>query len=100
VLCRAGAITIAEIAAAGVASILVPLTVSTTSHQRDNAVYMHEAGAAIHLPQPELSAESLAQLLRGLARKQLLAMAIAARAIAQPDATNRVAALCEEMAKR
>lgn len=100
VLCRAGAITIAEIAAAGVASILVPLTVSTTSHQRDNAVYMHEAGAAIHLPQQELSAESLSQLLRGLHRTRLLAMAAAARAIAQPDATNRVAALCEEMAKR
>lgn len=100
VLCRAGAITIAEIAAAGVASILVPLTVSTTSHQRDNAVYMHDAGAAIHLPQPELSAESLAQLLRRLDRTRLLVMAIAARAIAQPDAANRVAALCEEMAKR
>jgi UDP-N-acetylglucosamine--N-acetylmuramyl-(pentapeptide) pyrophosphoryl-undecaprenol N-acetylglucosamine transferase len=100
VLCRAGAITVAELAAAGVASILVPLTVSTTSHQRDNAAYMYDAGAAIHLPQPDLSPEALAQLLRGLDRKRLLTMAIAARAIAEPDATQRVAALCEEMAKR
>ena len=91
---------VAELAAAGVASILVPLTVSTTSHQRDNAAYMYDAGAAIHLPQPDLSPEALAQLLRGLDRKRLLTMAIAARAIAEPDATKRVAALCEEMAKR
>jgi UDP-N-acetylglucosamine--N-acetylmuramyl-(pentapeptide) pyrophosphoryl-undecaprenol N-acetylglucosamine transferase len=100
VLCRAGAITVAELAAAGVASILVPLTVSTTSHQRDNAAYMHEAGAAIQLQQSELTPAALAQLLRGLDRKRLLAMAIAARAHAQPDAAKRVAALCEEMAKR
>jgi UDP-N-acetylglucosamine--N-acetylmuramyl-(pentapeptide) pyrophosphoryl-undecaprenol N-acetylglucosamine transferase len=99
VLCRAGAITVAELAAAGVASILVPLTVSTTSHQRDNAAYMHEAGAAMHLPQPDLTPEALAQLLRGLDRGRLLIMAIAARALAEPDATKRVAALCEEMAK-
>jgi UDP-N-acetylglucosamine--N-acetylmuramyl-(pentapeptide) pyrophosphoryl-undecaprenol N-acetylglucosamine transferase len=100
VLCRAGAITVAELAAAGVASILVPLIASTTSHQRDNAVYMHDAGAAIHLPQADLTPEFLAQLLRRLDRKRLLAMAIAARAFAEPDATERVAALCEEVAKR
>jgi UDP-N-acetylglucosamine--N-acetylmuramyl-(pentapeptide) pyrophosphoryl-undecaprenol N-acetylglucosamine transferase len=100
VLCRAGAITVAEIAAAGVASVLVPLTVATTAHQRDNATYMHDAGAAIHLPQSELSPESLARLLRGLGREGLLNIAIAARALAEPDATGRVAALCEEMAKR
>ena len=100
VLCRAGAITVAELAAAGVASILVPLTISTTSHQRDNAAHMQDAGAAIHLPQSELTPAALAQLLRGLDRKRLLAMAIAARALAEPDATRRVAELCEEMARR
>ena len=100
VLCRAGAITISELAAAGVASILVPLTVSTTNHQRDNALYMHAAGAAIHLPQPDLTPEALAQLLRGLDRDRLLDMAIAARVLAEPDATARVATLCEETAKR
>ena len=100
VLCRAGAITVAELAAAGVGSILVPLTLSTTSHQRDNAAYMHEGNAAIHLPQPEMSAESLAQLLRTLDRPRLLAMANKARALARPDATRQVADLCERVAKK
>src|SRR5204862_6752381 len=64
VLCRAGAITVSELMAAGVASILVPLTVSTTSHQRDNARFMEEARGAINLPQPQFDAASLAQALR------------------------------------
>ena len=100
VLCRAGAITVAELCAAGVASILVPLTVSTTSHQRDNAEYMHEAGAAIHLPQSDLTPAALARMLRELDRKRLLSIAAAARALGEPEATQRVASLCEQMAKR
>ena len=99
ILCRAGAITVAELAAAGVASILVPLTLSTTSHQRDNAIFMHAAKAAIHLPQPEMKADSLARLLAGLDRTRLLTMANNARALGRPDATRRVAELCERMAK-
>ena len=55
-LCRAGAITVSELCAAGVPAVLVPLIVSTTSHQRDNAEVMAQHGAAIHLPQSELSA--------------------------------------------
>jgi UDP-N-acetylglucosamine--N-acetylmuramyl-(pentapeptide) pyrophosphoryl-undecaprenol N-acetylglucosamine transferase len=55
-LCRAGAITVSELCAAGVAAILVPLIVSTTAHQRDNALWMAGQGAALHLPQAELSA--------------------------------------------
>ena len=100
VLCRAGAITVAELCAAGVASILVPLTVSTTSHQRDNAAYMHEAGAAIHLPQNDLTPAALAKLLCELERKRLLSIAEAARALGVPEATQRVASLCEQVAKR
>ena len=96
VLCRAGAITVSELAAAGVASILVPLTVSTTSHQQDNAKFMEESGGAIHLPQPQLNPTSLAQVLRELDRKRLLAMAMAARAQAQPEATKKVASVCED----
>ncbi|MBK9606352.1 MAG: undecaprenyldiphospho-muramoylpentapeptide beta-N-acetylglucosaminyltransferase [Betaproteobacteria bacterium] len=99
VLCRAGAITVAELCAAGVASILVPLTVSTTSHQRENAIHLSDAGAAIHLPQPDLTPEALAQLVRGLDRERLRIMATAARELAEPDATRRVAALCEDMAR-
>jgi UDP-N-acetylglucosamine--N-acetylmuramyl-(pentapeptide) pyrophosphoryl-undecaprenol N-acetylglucosamine transferase len=91
IVCRAGAVTVSELCAAGVASVLVPLIVSTTSHQRDNALYMAQHGAALHLPQAELSAERLAQLLGGLTRASLLAMAQKARALSRPRAAARVA---------
>ena len=90
VVCRAGAITVSELCAAGVASILVPLVISTTSHQRDNAVWMAERGAARHLPQSELTPERLAAELRAAARGSLLAMAERARAQARPRAAARV----------
>jgi UDP-N-acetylglucosamine--N-acetylmuramyl-(pentapeptide) pyrophosphoryl-undecaprenol N-acetylglucosamine transferase len=96
VVCRSGAITVSELAAAGVASVLVPLVASTTSHQRDNAQYMAANGAAIHLPQSELGPSTLADLLRSLTRDRLLAMAQAARAIGKPDATRTVAAVIEQ----
>ena len=91
VVCRAGAITVSELCAAGVASVLVPLVVSTTSHQRDNADWMAGQGAAIHLPQAELTPQKLADLLAGLTRDALLAMATKARALARPHAAARVA---------
>jgi UDP-N-acetylglucosamine--N-acetylmuramyl-(pentapeptide) pyrophosphoryl-undecaprenol N-acetylglucosamine transferase len=91
IVCRAGAVTVSELCAAGVASVLVPLIVSTTSHQRDNALYMAQHGAALHLPQAELSPERLAQLLGGLTRASLLAMAQKARALSRPRAAARVA---------
>lgn len=90
-LCRAGAGTVSELCAAGVASILVPLIVSTTAHQRDNAQHMAQAGAAIHLPQSELGAQRLADELQRLDRSALLAMAQRARALARPRAAARVA---------
>jgi UDP-N-acetylglucosamine--N-acetylmuramyl-(pentapeptide) pyrophosphoryl-undecaprenol N-acetylglucosamine transferase len=99
-VCRAGAITVAELCAAGVASLLVPLVLSTTAHQRDNASLLAAHGAAIHLPQAELAPERLAELLRGLTRERLLAMAGAARALAQPQATERVADQIEALVKR
>lgn len=91
VLCRAGAITVSELCAGGVASVLVPLIVSTTSHQRDNAVWLAERGAAIHLPQTDMTPQTLADLLQGLSRQRLLAMAEAARAQARPHAAAAVA---------
>lgn len=91
IICRAGAITVSELCAAGVASILVPLVVSTTSHQRDNAAWLAGQQAAIHLPQPELSAERLADLLRQLDRRALQAMAERARSLSEPHAARRVA---------
>ena len=91
IVCRAGAITVSELCAAGVASVLVPLVISTTSHQRDNAQYMAERGAAHHLPQAELTPERLAAELRGATRADLLAMAERARSLARPQAAARVA---------
>lgn len=91
IVCRAGAITVSELCAAGVAAVLVPLIVSTTSHQRDNAEWLAGQGAAIHLPQAQLSPRSLSDLLAGLTREALLAMATTARALARPHAAARVA---------
>ena len=90
-VCRAGAITVSELCAAGVPAILVPLIVSTTSHQRDNALWMASHGAALHLPQAELQPAALARTLGGLTRESLLAMATRARALAKPHAAARVA---------
>ncbi|MEO6362028.1 MAG: undecaprenyldiphospho-muramoylpentapeptide beta-N-acetylglucosaminyltransferase [Caldimonas sp.] len=97
IVCRAGAITVSELCAAGVPAVLVPLVVSTTSHQRDNAAWMAAHGAAIHLPQGELSPERLADLLSGLTRDSLLVMATKARALARPHAAARVADEIEAM---
>jgi UDP-N-acetylglucosamine--N-acetylmuramyl-(pentapeptide) pyrophosphoryl-undecaprenol N-acetylglucosamine transferase len=97
-LCRAGAITVSELCAAGVPSLLVPLIVSTTSHQRDNAQHMAQHGAAIHLPQAELTAQTLAAALQGLTRDKLLDMAVKARALARPRAAQRVADELEALA--
>ncbi|KQP14137.1 undecaprenyldiphospho-muramoylpentapeptide beta-N-acetylglucosaminyltransferase [Pseudorhodoferax sp. Leaf267] len=91
VVCRAGAVTVSELCAAGVAAVLVPLIVSTTSHQRDNAQWLAGHGAGIHLPQAELTPRHLADLLAGLTREALLAMAGKARALAKPQAAARVA---------
>ena len=99
VICRAGALTIAELAAAGVASVLVPFPFAVDDHQTQNARFLSEQGAAILLPQTELSAERLAQLLCELTRERLLAMAQAARSLAKADATAQVAKVCMELAQ-
>jgi len=98
VLCRAGALTIAELAAAGVASVLVPFPHAVDDHQTTNAKFLSEAGAATLLPQTELTPQKLAQLLREFTREKLLGMADKARALAKPDATRRVAQVCMELA--
>lgn len=100
VVCRAGAVTVSELCAAGVPAVLVPLIVSTTSHQRDNAAWMAGQGAAVHLPQAELSARKLAETLGALTREQLLQMAGRARSLAKPRAAARVADEIEALVKR
>jgi len=94
VICRAGALTIAELAAAGVASILIPFPFAVDDHQTRNAQFLSKRGAALLLPQGELSAERLAQLLRELSREKLLAMAQNARGLARADAAVAVAEIC------
>jgi len=99
VICRAGALTVAELACAGVAGILVPFPHAVDDHQTANAKFLSARGAAILLPQAELSADRLADLLRGLTRERLLEMAEKARALGRPDATEAVARACMELAK-
>ncbi len=100
VLCRAGALTISELAAAGVGSILVPFPAATDDHQTRNAQWMVQEGAALLLPERELSAESLAAELARLCsgRGRLLAMAERARALARPRATQDLADACVQLA--
>ncbi|HEY9149222.1 MAG TPA: undecaprenyldiphospho-muramoylpentapeptide beta-N-acetylglucosaminyltransferase, partial [Gammaproteobacteria bacterium] len=96
VVCRAGALTVAELAAAGIGAILVPYPHAVDDHQTGNARYLAEQGAALLLPQPELNAARLAELLQPILadRARLLAMAGQARALAQPEAARRVAQAC------
>lgn len=100
VVCRAGALTVSELAAAGVGSILVPYPHAVDDHQTGNARYLADPGAAKLVPQRDLTAAGLAELLRGLLRNPaaLLSMAEAARALANPDAAQRIAAACWELA--
>ncbi|MEF3193044.1 MAG: undecaprenyldiphospho-muramoylpentapeptide beta-N-acetylglucosaminyltransferase [Halothiobacillaceae bacterium] len=96
VLCRAGALTVAELAAAGVGSILVPFPHAVDDHQTRNAAVLADAGAAELIPQNELTAGRLAERLRllGTDRARLLKMARRARALARPDAAERVLDRC------
>ena len=98
VICRAGALTVAELAAAGIASILVPFPFAVDDHQTSNARFLALAGGAVLLPQNEMTPESVS-LLRNYSRGQLLQMAEKARALAKPDAAAEVARVCEEIAQ-
>ncbi|MFC5300170.1 undecaprenyldiphospho-muramoylpentapeptide beta-N-acetylglucosaminyltransferase [Azospira restricta] len=98
VICRAGALTVAELAAAGVASILVPFPHAVDDHQTGNAKFLANAGGAILLPQSDLTPEKVA-LIRNYGREQLLQMAERARELAKPDATAIVAQACAELVK-
>jgi UDP-N-acetylglucosamine--N-acetylmuramyl-(pentapeptide) pyrophosphoryl-undecaprenol N-acetylglucosamine transferase len=97
VICRAGALTVAELSAAGVASILVPFPYAVDDHQTRNAKSLADKEAAILIPQNELRPQVLAELLMGLRRESLMEMAIAARELAKPDATKVVADACMKL---
>lgn len=95
VICRAGAMTVAELSAAGVASVLVPFPHAVDDHQTANARYLSTRQAGMLLPQAELTPQRLADLLSSFTRPSLLAMAESARALGRPDATQAVADICQ-----
>ncbi|HEX6321846.1 MAG TPA: undecaprenyldiphospho-muramoylpentapeptide beta-N-acetylglucosaminyltransferase [Burkholderiales bacterium] len=99
VICRAGAVTVAELSAGGMASILVPFPFAVDDHQTANARFLAEAGAAVLVQQKELTAEKLARLIQSLDRPRLLDMARNARALGKPDAARIVAQRCMEIAR-
>jgi len=100
VICRAGALTIAELTVVGIASILVPFPYAVDDHQTSNAKFLSDKDAAVLLPQNELTPQGLAQLLMEFTREKLLGMAMKARELARPDATRLVAEACMEMIKK
>jgi len=97
VICRAGALTVAELTAAGVASVLVPFPFAVDDHQTGNARFLSEREAAWLLPQPELNPERLAAFLGEAERGELLRRAENARALARPQAAVEVAKVCDEL---
>ena len=97
-VCRSGAITVAEIAAAGVAAILFPLPWFVADEQKANAAFLAERDAGIALSQLDTKPAELASLLASLTRERLAAMAVKARSLGKPDATQRCADLCAELA--
>ena len=99
VVCRSGALTVSELAAAGIPAVLVPYPYAVDDHQTANGRYLEDGGAAIIVQQSELSAEKLAEIVSGLDREKLLQMARRARSLALPEATARVADICEEVMK-
>ncbi len=98
-ICRAGALTVAELAAAGVAAVLVPFPHAVDDHQTANARFLSDAEGAWLVPQQEFSADWLAALFERVTREQLITMASVARARARTDAAERVALACLEVAR-
>ncbi len=99
VICRAGAVTVAELSAGGMPSILVPFPHAVDDHQTANAKFLADHGAAILIQQRELSPRKLADLIGSLDRAKLLEMARKARALGKPDAARVVAERCMSIAR-
>lgn len=100
VVCRSGALTVAELTAAGVASLLIPLPHAIDDHQTENARWLEHGGAGKLLAQSKLTITGLAKDLIELGndREKVLNMSIAARKLAKIDADQRVAEVCMEVA--
>lgn len=100
VICRAGATSVAELCAAGAASILVPFVAKTTSHQMGNAKFMASQGAGIFIAQSDFEAARLAELIEGYHREFLVMVAEHARELSKPEAAQNVAELIETVVAR
>jgi UDP-N-acetylglucosamine--N-acetylmuramyl-(pentapeptide) pyrophosphoryl-undecaprenol N-acetylglucosamine transferase len=100
VISRSGGLTVAELAAVGIAAVLVPLPGAIANEQTHNARFLVDAGGAVLMPQAELRPERLADFLRDCSRERLLEMAIAARRVGRRDAADRVAEVCVAEAGR
>jgi UDP-N-acetylglucosamine--N-acetylmuramyl-(pentapeptide) pyrophosphoryl-undecaprenol N-acetylglucosamine transferase len=98
VVCRAGALTIAELACVGVASVLVPFPYAVDDHQTFNAKYLSDVGAAKLIQQSEFNVQKATEILSNLTRTICLEMAIKAKQLAKPEATHTVAKICMELA--
>ncbi len=98
VICRAGAMTVSEIAACGVASCLIPFPYAIDDHQTGNARFLADADAAVLLPQTNLHPQDLALMIQNMSRDDLRLMAERAHALAKPHATRRVAEVCADCA--
>lgn len=98
-ICRSGAMTVAELACAGVPAVLVPFPFAVDDHQTGNAEFLSDAGAGWLVQQKDLTAEKLAALIGGLDRASLAAMSDQALKLAKPDATRQVADICEALAE-
>ncbi|MEQ1598231.1 MAG: undecaprenyldiphospho-muramoylpentapeptide beta-N-acetylglucosaminyltransferase [Methylotenera sp.] len=94
VICRAGALTVAELACVGVASVLVPFPYAVDDHQTYNAKYLSDAGAAKLIQQSEFNVQKATEILSNLTREICLEMAIKAKQLAKPEATQTVAKIC------
>jgi len=98
VICRAGALTVAELACVGVASVLVPFPYAVDDHQTTNAAYLSENDAAILIQQTAFTVEKVVDVLTKLTRETCLSMAKNARALAKPEAAESVANVCMKLA--
>ena len=94
VICRAGALTVAELACVGVASVLVPFPHAVDDHQTYNAKYLSDAGAALLIQQTEFNVAKASEILRNLTREICGEMAIKSKQLAKPNATEAVAKIC------
>jgi UDP-N-acetylglucosamine--N-acetylmuramyl-(pentapeptide) pyrophosphoryl-undecaprenol N-acetylglucosamine transferase len=101
VICRSGALTVSELAAAGLGAVLVPFAAAVDDHQTRNALYLAAEGAAVLIPEAELDAARLARELRALCegRGKLIVMAERARLLARPRATEELADACVAVAR-